>query len=88
MTDPLTDPRALNLLAAQPDAVDALGQRCTLLACQAHDTSSGVRGAAGAAQWTGDAADTFRRWATKLPVSWIRCTRPTARPAMPWIPTG
>lgn len=67
MTDPLTDPRALNLLAAQPDAVDALGQRCTLLACQAHDTSSGVRGAAGAAQWTGDAADTFRRWATKLP---------------------
>lgn len=69
MSDPLTDPRAVKLLSALPGEIEALGQRCTLLACQAHDTGAGVRGAAGQAQWTGDAANIFRHWATKLPAN-------------------
>ena len=67
MSDPLTDPRATALLAAQPDEVDALGREFRRVATQAETSISGLRGAHGDATWTGAAADAFRTQLGKLP---------------------
>lgn len=67
MSDPLTDPRAAALLAAQPGEVEALGCEFRRVASQAETSIAGLQGAHGDATWTGAAADAFRTQLGKLP---------------------
>ncbi len=67
MSDPLTDPRAAALLAAQPGEVEALGREFNRVASQAETSIAGLQGAHGDATWTGAAADAFRTQLGKLP---------------------
>jgi hypothetical protein len=67
MSDLLGDQRAKDLLAADPGMVHELVAMFRAVATQAHVTGDGLRGAAGDASWTGNAADAFRQGLGKLP---------------------
>jgi hypothetical protein len=67
MGDPLTDPRAQELVSAEPGEVSALAVAFRRVAGQAETAAAGLRGAQGDATWTGQAADAFRHQLGKLP---------------------
>ncbi len=67
MADPLSDPRAARLLAADVGEVGSLATVFRSVATQAETTASGLRGAAGDGTWTGEAATAFRAQLGKLP---------------------
>jgi hypothetical protein len=67
MSDLLGDQRAKDLLAADPGVVHQLVAMFRAVASQAQVTGDGLRGAAGDASWTGNAADAFRQGLGKLP---------------------
>jgi uncharacterized protein YukE len=67
MGDPLADPRAARLLAADPGEVTALATAFHKVAGQAHSAAAGLRGAQSDATWTGEAAAAFRQQLGKLP---------------------
>jgi hypothetical protein len=65
--DPRADPRAHDLLTADPGVVNLLVIVFKDLARQAQVTADGLRGADGDATWSGAAADAFRNGLGKLP---------------------
>lgn len=67
MGDPLTDPRAQQLLSAQTGEISALAGSFHRVASQAQTSAAALRGAHGDATWTGTAADAFRAQVGKLP---------------------
>ncbi|HEY3773588.1 MAG TPA: hypothetical protein VGL69_11375 [Solirubrobacteraceae bacterium] len=67
MADPLTDPRAAQLLATSPDEIDSLAGFFQTVSGQAEQASTGLQGAHGDETWTGGAADAFRAKLGKLP---------------------
>lgn len=67
MSDPLTDPRAAQLLATSPDEIDNLAGFFQTVSSQAQEASTGLQGAHGDETWTGGAADAFRAKLGKLP---------------------
>jgi cell wall-associated NlpC family hydrolase len=67
MSDPLTDPRATDLLAARPDDVGALAAGFRAAAGESDSTASGLTAAQHDGTWTGRAADAFRRAIGRLP---------------------
>ncbi len=67
MADPLTDPRAAQLLATSPDEIDSLAGFFQRVSGQAEQASTGLQGAHGDETWTGGAADAFRAKLGKLP---------------------
>lgn len=68
MSDPLDDPRAIDLLAARPDDVSALSVGFRAAAGESGQTATGLRAARSDGTWTGRAADAFRRAIGRLPV--------------------
>lgn len=66
MSDPLTDPRAVALLRADPGEVAALAGTFRRVASQSQTAASGLRGAHDA-HWESPAADAFREKLGKLP---------------------
>jgi cell wall-associated NlpC family hydrolase len=68
MTDPLSDPRAQDLLAALPDDVSALAANFRTAAHESHETARGLRAARNDGVWTGRAANAFRRAIGRLPL--------------------
>jgi hypothetical protein len=67
MGDPLSDPRAKDLLAADTGEIGALAAAFRRVATQAQTSAGALRGAQGDASWTGPAADAFRTQVGKLP---------------------
>jgi hypothetical protein len=67
MGDPLSDPRAKDLLAADTGEIGSLAAGFRKVAGQAETAAAGLRGAHGDATWTGLAADAFRAQVGKLP---------------------
>jgi uncharacterized protein YukE len=67
MTDPLSDPRAADLLSADPGEVWSLAGAFRRIAGEAESTAAGLRGAQGGAVWTGAAASAFRSEVGQLP---------------------
>ena len=67
MSDPLTDPRAKDLLSADPSEVAPLGTQFRNVATDAETAIHGLQGAHNSADWTGHAADLFRQKLGKLP---------------------
>ena len=67
MSDPLSDPRAADLEAADPGEVWALASIFRQVAGEAASTAGGLRGAPQGATWTGTAADAFRTTIGQLP---------------------
>src|SRR5215472_5985997 len=67
MGDPLSDPRAQQLLSADPAEVGALASRFRQVANQAEHSAGALRGAHGDGTWTGSAANAFRTQLGKLP---------------------
>lgn len=67
MGDPLSDPRAAQLLSADPAEVESLASAFHRVAFQAQTAIDGLHGAHNAATWTGDAATAFRSQLGKLP---------------------
>jgi hypothetical protein len=67
MGDPLTDPRAQELLSAQTGEISALAGSFHRVSSQAQTSAAALRGAHGDATWTGTAADAFRAQVGKLP---------------------
>jgi hypothetical protein len=67
MGDPLTDPRAAQLLASDTGEISALAATFRTVASQAETAISGLHGAHGDANWFGRAADAFRTQLGKLP---------------------
>lgn len=67
MSDPLADPRARDLLNADPDDVDALAGRFSMAAGEAMMTAAGLGAAQQDLVWTGPAADAFRRAIGQVP---------------------
>lgn len=67
MGDPLSDPRATQLLSADPGEVESLASAFRRVASQAQTAIDGLQGANGAATWTGGAATAFRTQLGKLP---------------------
>jgi hypothetical protein len=65
--DPLSDPRAADLLAADPGEVASLAGAFHNVAAQAQTAIGGLHGAHNDATWTGGAADAFRSQLGKLP---------------------
>jgi hypothetical protein len=65
--DPRDDPRAHDLLSADPGVVSSLVGKLQTVAMQAQSTADGLHGAAGDATWTGSAATAFRQGLGKLP---------------------
>ncbi|HWF73829.1 MAG TPA: hypothetical protein VG186_10825 [Solirubrobacteraceae bacterium] len=65
--DPRNDPRAHDLLSADPGVVSGLAGMFRTVATQAQSTADGLRGADGDATWTGQAATAFRQGLGKLP---------------------
>lgn len=61
------DPRATDLLAADPGTVNGLAVTFQTVARKAQSTAEGLRGAAFDACWEGSAAEAFRRGVGKLP---------------------
>jgi hypothetical protein len=66
MGDPLSDPRAQRLLAADPGEVGALAGAFRSVSSQAEQSAAALRGAHDA-NWTGVSADAFRTQLGKLP---------------------
>ena len=67
MADPLTDPRAADLLGAEPEQAGALAGVFRIAAGESGRTSTGLAAAQHDATWTGRAADAFRRAIGRLP---------------------
>lgn len=67
MADPLSDPRAQHLLAADTGEIADLAGAFHRVAEQAQTASAGLRGAQDDATWTGAAADAFRAQVGQLP---------------------
>ncbi|MGH2914257.1 MAG: putative T7SS-secreted protein [Solirubrobacteraceae bacterium] len=67
MGDPLSDPRAADLLSSDPGEVSSLAGTFHMVASQAQSAISGLQGASGQADWEGQAADAFRHQLGKLP---------------------
>jgi hypothetical protein len=67
VSDPLVDPRAAELLAAQPDDVAALATSFHTAAVESRGTAVGLNAARHDGTWTGRAADAFRRAIGRLP---------------------
>ncbi len=67
MSDPLTDPRAQQLLSTSPGELDGLASFFQNVAGQAQEAATGLQGAHGDATWTGGAATAFRAKLGKLP---------------------
>lgn len=67
MGDPLSDPRAQHLLAADTGEIASLASAFHQVAHQAQTAAAGLRGAQSDAHWTGAAADAFRSQVGKLP---------------------
>jgi cell wall-associated NlpC family hydrolase len=68
MADPLSDPRAQDLLAALPEDVSVLAANFRTAAHESHETARGLRAARDDGVWTGRAANAFRRAIGRLPV--------------------
>ncbi len=68
MSDPLADPRARDLLNADPDDVGALAGRFAVAAGDAMMTAAGLDAAQHDLVWTGPAADAFRSAIGQVPV--------------------
>jgi hypothetical protein len=67
MSNLLADPRARDLLAAQPFEVSAIADGFRLVSIEAGDIATGLRGAQNDASWTGEAATAFRAKVGQLP---------------------
>jgi hypothetical protein len=67
MSDPLADPRATDLLAAEPDEAAALAGVFRSAASESSHTAVGLAAAQHDGVWTGRAADAFRRAIGALP---------------------
>lgn len=67
LADPLTDQRAVDLLAAIPEDVSTMANTFRAAAGEAALTASGLSAARGDGVWTGHAADGFRRAIGGLP---------------------
>jgi hypothetical protein len=67
MGDPLTDPRAQQLLNADLGEIGSLASSFHRVASQAQNSARSLRGAQGDATWTGQAADAFRTQLGSLP---------------------
>jgi uncharacterized protein YukE len=67
MSDPLNDPRALDLLSADPDEVAALASRFTTAAQESATTGAELSAAKLEADWDGRAAAAFRQSMDRLP---------------------
>jgi hypothetical protein len=67
MGDPLADPRACDLLAAEPDEAAALAAVFRSAASESSHTAVGLAAAQDDGVWTGRAADAFRRAIGVLP---------------------
>jgi hypothetical protein len=72
MLDPLTDPRAVDLLAAVPEDVHLLSLQFSRAAGEAHTTAAGLSAAQRDTRWKGHAADAFRTSIGRLPVELTR----------------
>lgn len=72
MLDPLTDPRAVDLLAAVPEDVHLLALQFSSAAGEADTTAAGLTAAQRDTRWRGDAADAFRTSIGRLPVELTR----------------
>jgi cell wall-associated NlpC family hydrolase len=68
MNDPLSDPRAFDLLSAEPDELVALVSAFRTAAEESHQTAFGLTAARDDGTWTGRAASAFRRAIGRLPV--------------------
>jgi cell wall-associated NlpC family hydrolase len=68
MIDPLSDPRAFDLLSAEPDELVALVAAFRTAAEESHQTEVGLTAARDDGTWTGRAATAFRRAIGRLPV--------------------
>ncbi len=68
MEDPLADPRARDLLSAAPGDVLALAGLFRSAASEAYAVSVGLEEARRDGNWTGRAAEAFRRSIARLPV--------------------
>lgn len=60
MADPLSDPRARELLAADPGEVGAAAYTLRVVALEAQGVAGGLRAAPHSAHWWGESADAFR----------------------------
>jgi len=68
MADPLSDPRARDLLAADPGAVGMAAYTLQVVAVEAGAVAGGLRSASGSSeQWWGQAADAFRHTVGNYP---------------------
>lgn len=67
MSDPLIDPRARDLIAADPDEVAALASGLAQAASDSAVTAGGLSAAQRDATWTGVAADAFRGRVAPVP---------------------
>lgn len=67
MNDPLADPRAHDLLSAQPGDVGALASLFRSAAGEARRTAGGLWAVQHDARWAGKAANSFRRSIGRLP---------------------
>jgi hypothetical protein len=67
MSDPLADPRAIDLLVAEPDEAAALAGVLRSAASRSSHTAAGLAAAQNDGVWTGRAADAFRRAIGTLP---------------------
>ncbi|MFZ1993528.1 MAG: hypothetical protein WAU75_05415, partial [Solirubrobacteraceae bacterium] len=67
MADPLSDPRAGRLLAADTGELATLASGFHTVTGQARTAAAGLRGAQNDATWTGGAAEAFRAQVGKLP---------------------
>jgi hypothetical protein len=67
MSDPLADPRAIDLLAAEPDEAGALAGLFRTAATESSETAVGLAAAQHDGLWTGRAANAFRRAIGLLP---------------------
>lgn len=67
MNDPLSDPRARDLLSADPNEVWTLGSTFRRVAGDAESIATALRGAEHGARWTGTAANAFRANLGQIP---------------------
>jgi cell wall-associated NlpC family hydrolase len=72
MNDPLSDPRALDLLSAEPDELVALVAAFRTAAEESHQTAVGLTAAREDGTWTGRAANAFRRAIGLLPAELVK----------------
>jgi hypothetical protein len=67
MADPLADPRARDLLAADPGDVGIVAYTFQAVSREAAAVAGGLRAAPGHAEWWGEAADAFRHTVGSYP---------------------